>query len=104
MTDPIACSKCGAHWDFKTDYLGRLIAVHPITPCVSRPHGFPVECSVCEAPMRLEVDPGRRTLFWCSKACHERLMATQRAMRKEASRKYHQKQTWLNTFYHRESA
>lgn len=42
--------------------------------------------------MRLEADPGRRTLFWCSAVCHKRLMALHREMRAEASRKYLQKQ------------
>lgn len=104
MTDPIACPKCGAHWDFRTDYLGRLVAVHSTAPCIPRPVGFYVECSVCEAPMRLEADPGRRTLFWCSAVCHKRLMALHREMRAEASRKYHQKQARLDRIYHRASA
>ena len=34
IENPQACPICRAHWDFKTDYLGRLVEQHPVTPCV----------------------------------------------------------------------
>lgn len=35
MKNPQACPICKSRWDFKTDDLGRLYAVHPITKCTA---------------------------------------------------------------------
>ena len=78
VENPIGCPRCGAHWDFKLDSIGRLIAVHAVTKCVPRPGGQTVECSICEKPIRLEADAGRKTVFWCSEQCHEALREIKR--------------------------
>lgn len=35
ISNPQKCPICRAHWDFKTDSLGYVHAIHPITKCIS---------------------------------------------------------------------
>lgn len=50
---PIGCPICGGHWDFKTDYIGRLVALHPVTKCVPRqPVAEQPEDEWSDRPMR----------------------------------------------------
>jgi predicted nucleic acid-binding Zn ribbon protein len=91
MTDsPISCPICFAHWDFKTDFIGRLIAVHPITKCVPRVEGRYVECSVCEKEIELLPEASqtdRRKVYWCSEECHEVLREKRRAAARLAAKR-----------------
>lgn len=34
---PVSCPICGKAWDFGTDYLGRVVAVHSVGRCVPKP-------------------------------------------------------------------
>lgn len=99
-SDAANCPICGAPWDFQTDWLGGLHEVHPVTRCVPKPApAHVVECGACARPIRLEADPGRRTVFWCSMRCHEALLEAKRERDAANSKKYLAKQKWLKKWY-----
>lgn len=99
--NPAACPKCGAHWDFATDAIGRLVEVHPVTACVPKQFTHTAECSVCEKDIRLECDPGRRILFWCSERCRLELKERKRLRELRACKRYQTKQNRLKRIYGR---
>lgn len=92
MTDsPVSCKICGAHWDFATTWLGELKAIHPVTKCIPKPETWNVECSACEATLRLAADPGNRKIFWCSEKCRVAIIEEKKAKDRAACRRYARK-------------
>lgn len=89
--NPASCGICGALWDFRTDWIGRLVAQHPVTRCVPRVEGRFVECTVCEKEIELLPEANqsdRRRVYWCSDACHEVLREKRREADRLTRRKY----------------
>lgn len=100
--NPASCGICGARWDFKTDSIGRLLAVHPVTRCVPRVEGHYVECAVCEKEIELLPEAsgdGRRKVYWCSDICHEVLREKRRAAGRMASKRQWVKNSRLDRIW-----
>lgn len=81
---PSHCPICGFAWDFKTDQIGRLIAVHGIGQCIAKPSltgpmlRFYRECSVCEKDIVYGNEPPyRQRLFACGERC-KKILADRR--------------------------
>ncbi len=94
--NPNVCEKCERALDFWTDGNGKLIAIHPVTPCVPRASIAPElhvigECPVCEDAIYVVMEGGRPRKTCGKRACEmeyrngkqERL----RALWREANRK-----------------
>jgi hypothetical protein len=65
MENPAKCPKCLAFWDFGTNWLGQVIEMHPVTPCVPPvyapdipelwEHEYPTrECVECTKTFKLK--------------------------------------------------
>ncbi len=89
-----ACARCERALDFWTDGNGRLIAIHPVTPCVPRKQerSFVIaECCVCgEEVLGVKRFRGTKLLF-CSPVCREA-----RRQKKLEARRARQKQEYRN--------
>jgi hypothetical protein len=88
LEDPAKCKVCGAFWDFGSTWLGQIVPIHPVTPCVPRAETWNVECGGCEATIRLASSPGRREIFWCSELCRLRILDERRKRDRLACRTY----------------
>lgn len=87
--NPVSCPLCGIAWDFRTDFLGRLVAIHSVVRCVPKSPDVSVEeqepttperrCEECYGLFRPNFRGAHKV---CPQKC--RNVRTQR-QRKEAS-------------------
>ena len=92
--DPVACPKCGVAWDFATDHIGRVVAIHSVVKCVPKASVLPIRkdvdasvtriCIQCKEPFHPRKFAGKSQTMCSIECSNERQRERHKRNRKAA--------------------